>query len=128
MINIVTYSSETAKPEHRWVGYIVLANGDYLGVMFRAASEDAVKAKAAQFWETESKRPINQVTDVVSQQRKGCMETGDVSGLVDSGRGHHFAGKVWMRNKETRELVRVPAEQLQQMLDSGYEKSGPRAK
>lgn len=125
MINIATYSSENAKTEYRWVAYIVLSNGDYLGVMFRAATEDAVKLKAEQFWQVESQRPINQMAeDDETEAKPVAADPWSKSTL----RGQQFVGKVWMRHKETRELIRVPAEQLQQMLDSGYEKSGPRAK
>jgi len=123
-MNIVTYSSENAKPEYRWVGYIVLANGDYLSVMFRAASEEAVKVKAEQFWQTETKRPINQMVDDDEAEVKAI----NADPWAIAKRGQQFVGKVWVRHKETRELLRVPAEQLQQMLDNGYEKSGPRAK
>jgi len=89
-MNIVTYSSENAKPEYRWVGYIVLANGDYLSVMFRAATEEAVKAKAEQFWQTETKRAINQPVEDDETEVKTVAD----DPWVAVKRGQHLIGKV----------------------------------
>jgi hypothetical protein len=80
-MQIITYSSEAAKPEWRWVAYIVLPNGEYLGVMFRADSEDAVKAKAEQFW-AEHYKPLAEAA-------------------VEAVSSHHMAGKVWVKNLTT---------------------------
>jgi hypothetical protein len=42
------------------------------------------------------------------------------------GRGHHFAGKVWMRNGET--LKRVALTEIALYEKNGYYRSGPRGK
>jgi len=122
-MNIVTYSSENAKPEYRWVGYIVLANGDYLSVMFRAASEEAVKAKAEQFWQTETKRPINQMVDDDEAEVKAI----NADPWAIAKRGQQFVGKVWMINEVTREKRRVLPDEVE-ALGPGWVKGGPRSR
>lgn len=122
MLNIVTYrASENVKPEYQWIAYIVLSNGDYLGVMFRDYSEAAVKAKAAQFWETESKkRYITQMGDDDDE-----IEVKTV--ISESNGTHHLLGKVWMINEATREKRRVLPEQVE-ALGPGWVKGGPRSR
>lgn len=119
-MNIVTYEAKSAgiKPEHSWVAYIVLPNGDYLGIMFRDYTETGAVAKATAFWEEESKkRYISAMAD---------DDEADVKSIVYSQRGKHAAGKVWMRHKE-HGLKRVDGAMVAGLISEGWYKSGPRS-
>lgn len=111
-MQIITYHSENAKPEWSWVGYIVLTNGEYLGIMFRDSTEDVVKAKAEQFWQ-DNYKPVG---DAASEAVK-----------IDRRDGQHLIGKVWMINEATREKRRVLPEDVA-ALGPGWIKGGPRSR
>jgi len=105
-MQIITYHSKNAKPEWSWVGYIVLTNGDYLGIMFRDSTEDAVRAKAEQFWQ-DNYKPV-----------------GDVANEAIS--SHHLAGKIWIKNTVTGEKRRILPDQVAE-LGSDWVRGGPRS-
>lgn len=107
-MQIATYHSENAKPEWSWVAYIVLPNGEYLGIMFRDASEAAVKLKAEQFW-TDNYKPMAEAA---------------IDNIINS--DHHLAGKVWVKNAVNGERRRVFPSQLAE-LGSEWVRGGPRS-
>lgn len=106
-MNIITYHSATAKPEWSWVGYIELPNGEYLGIMFRDYTEDGVKAKAEQFWAENYKPAADAAVENVASN-------------------HHFAGKVWMVNKQLGQKRRVLPSEIAALGD-GWVRGGPRS-
>lgn len=109
-MSIITYYSATAKPEWSWVAYIVLHNGEYLGIMFRDYTEDGVKAKAEQFW-AENYKPV---ADAAVENVKKDI-------------GAHLIGRVWMINEVTREKRRVFPDQIEQ-LGAGWVRGGARSR
>ncbi len=133
MIEIVTYHSTNAKPEAAWTAFIVLPNGDYWGVRFSGATEEIAKAKAIRLWTsereryglnpepTELKSCVNPWADLPSQPKPEKL----TSGL---GRGSHLRGKVWMRHKQSRDLIAVALTEITMYEQRGFERSGPRSK
>lgn len=121
-MQIITYSSEVAKPEWRWVAYIVLPNGEYLGIMFRADSEDAVKAKAEQFYLSEKNKAEASTKKIVNDMIKDGKIVDDIVPV----QAHWFAGKVWVKNLTTGEKRRVLPDQISD-LGSDWVKGGPRS-
>jgi hypothetical protein len=47
---------------------------------------------------------------------------------VESARGKHFIGKVWVANTTTKDKRRVPEAELSDYYAKGYVKAGPRTK
>lgn len=122
--DIVTYRSENcARESLRWVAYVVLPNGTYLGVMFTGETEQEAIEKAIKLWNSEraklSKAHV-EVNNLIPDEK--------IDPWAGVGRGHHFAGKVWMRHILTRDLVRVPLTEVALHEKNGYVRSGPRSK
>lgn len=116
-MSIVTYEAKSAdiKPEWSWVAYIVLPNGEYLGIMFRDYTKDGVVAKAEQFW-LENYKPVADAA--VANINDRISEIGKAN-----------AGKVWMIHKVTREKRRMEPEIAEPLLASGeWERGGARSR
>lgn len=134
-MNIVTYYSSNAPINKAWIAQVVLPNGEYWGVYSCGPSEDEARSKLSDLWAAEKAKvkpvdawnnPLNRaIPDIRTQQRVGCMEEGDVSGLA--GKQHHLAGKVWLIHKVTREKIRVEPNDVR-ISNGEYERGGPRSK
>jgi hypothetical protein len=120
MTNVITYHSDDASPFDAWLGFVVLPNGNNLMIHFTGPSEEAVKAKATSFYETEIAK--------VKAQPFIDSPVAD-PWTVASGRGAHFAGKTWVMNVVSREKRRVEPSEADSMIASGeWIKAGPRSK
>ena len=132
-IEIITYHvvSGTPKPGFEWVAYVVLPNGEYWGVRFNGSTEELVRSKATRLWAKEQERFKRFAADI--EPEDNAIANPEEEKPVDpwanapSGRGHHFAGKVWMRH-ETEGLKRVPLTEIALYEKNGYYRSGPRSK
>lgn len=108
--DIVTYRSENApREELTWMAQVVLPNNNYWGVYFTGSTEQEAVLKAIKCWNAEEAK-LNP------------------DGSKVDGRGSHFAGKVWMIHKQTREKIRIDAGQVAEYEFKGYERGGPRSK
>ena len=48
---IVTYCSDNADPQKRWLAFIVASNGDYLPVRFQSSTVEQARALAQAEWD-----------------------------------------------------------------------------
>lgn len=118
MPNVVTYRSEAASENRRWVGYVELPSGEYWMVAFYGATEDEVKNKAFDLWQKEKTKFACQYDSLVDGKPTQVKPTSQ----------HHFAGKIWMIHSFTRARQRVNPEDVEKMLAEGWERGGPRSK
>ena len=113
MTNVATYQniSNNVSEDQRWLAYIILPTGDFWHVRFNGATEEIARSRAIALWTKENAKwerlGLNKAEDDVDPW----------ASEAPSGRGHHFAGKVWMRNGETLKRVALTEIAL-------YEKNG----
>lgn len=121
-IETITYYSSNAKPELAWMAYIVMPNGKLWMVPSFGATEDDAVRKIVALWESERAKVIvgDPWANVNQPRANVAQEYND--------KQHHRAGKIWMRHKETRELVSIPLTEITMYEGKGYERSGPRSK
>lgn len=120
-IKVVTYHSHNSKPEEQFIGYIVLPDGNQWQVRFSSNSEAAVIAKATALYRKEKERLNN-------LYGKSDIEVDKPANHVkSSGRGAHFAGKVWVVNRQLHDLKRIEASELASYEARGYVRGGPRS-
>ena len=87
------------------------------------SSPEEAKSKAQEF-----------INNEIERQRKlyRAPETdGDGEATpapVMSGRGQCFVGKVWVANRQTKQIRRVTTQEADIMLSQGWVKAGPRTK
>lgn len=131
-MNIVTYHSTNAKPNEAWLAYVVLPNGEQWLVRCTGHSELEAKTKAQVLWDREQKkyRAHNDLVDAEAGDVKVVHNHGTPNSfsVAPSGRGAHFAGKVWVIHQTTRELKRIDPKELDSHLADGYVRGGPRSK
>lgn len=117
----ITYHSANAKPELAWMAYVVMPNGKlWMVPSFGATENDAVK-KIVALWENERAK-------VIIAPRIDAFNPAPMKLDPWAEAKHHRAGKIWMRHKETRELVSIPLTEITMYEGKGYERSGPRSK
>lgn len=121
MTEITAYHNATAPVYRQWIAYIVLNDGKLWGVYAIGATEEAAKAKISTLWESERVKATAIVDKWVDN---GIKKSSDPWAETK----HHRAGKIWMRHKETRELVSIPLTEIMMYEGKGYERSGPRSK
>ena len=111
-MNIVTYHSVNSKPHEAWLAYIVLSTGEQWLVRCVGHTEEEAKTRAQALWEKEQARyaTVNAMCE------------------PSEGRGHHFAGKVWVINRETHDLRRIALSELASYEAQGYVRGGPRSR
>lgn len=120
-IKVVTYHSVNSKPDEQWLGYIVLPDGNRWLVSFSGSEEASVIAKAQSFYRKEKERLDN-------LYGKSDIEVDKSANHVKgSGRGAHFAGKVWVVNRQLHDLKRIPESELADYEARGYVRGGPRS-
>lgn len=112
MTEATAYHNPNAPVYRQWIAYMVLDDGKLWGVYATGATEEAAKAKIETLWNKEGSK----------------ITKADPWATVTTDKQHHFAGKIWMRHKETRDLVRVPLTEISLYEGNGYERSGPRSK
>ena len=127
MTNVATYQniSDNVPENMRFLAFVVLPNGEYWGVRFSGATEEIAKTKAIALWTKE-----NAKWDMQHRSIDDIEEYEDVPAnplVTPSGRGKHFAGKVWMRHA-TEGLKRVALTEIALYEKNGYFRSGPRSK
>lgn len=133
MVEIITYHivSGNPKPGFEWTAYVVLPNGEYWGVRFNGSTEELAKNKAIALWTKEQEKFKRFAADEPEDDAIANPEEEKATAIdpwaTPSGRGHHFAGKVWMRNKEG-ELKRVALTEIALYEKNGFKRSGPRSK
>lgn len=116
-IKVITYQSANAKPDERWIGYVVLPNGQNWQVRFSGSDEQSVIANAKTVYVAERAKQT---------KLRGSLdsETNDKPALS----GHHFSGKVWVINKTIHDLKRIEPHELAGYEANGYVRGGPRSK
>lgn len=132
-----TNNDEYCAEEMRALAYIVLPNGEYWGVRFNGATEEIARTKAVSLWNREqgrfrlNQKPTNNKSFVKSAQPSSDGPQDGNSMPIDpwaSLKQHHRAGKVWMRHKESRDLISIPLTEITMYEQRGYERGGPRSK
>ena len=117
--DVVTYKSENAPLEGLlWLAFVILPNGKYWDVRFSGATEAEAVQKAVTLWNSEKARCG------ITHSAPAPDPWADVPSA--SGRGAHFVGTVWMKNKATNERKRVPLTEISMYEKNGFERSGPR--
>lgn len=119
-IKVITYHSSNAKPDEQWLGYVVLSDGNQWLVRFSGSNEQAVITKARSFYMLEKSR----LAKLHGNQED---DRNDVR-VIQTNRGHHLAGLVWVINRELHDLKRIKPEELAGYEARGYVKGGPRSK
>ena len=153
MTNVATYQniSNNVSEDQRWLAYIVLPTGDFWHVRFNGPTEEIARSKAIALWTKETAKwerlglnttvhgdaaimnddggPAYDVFDPICDDAKTVMNAVVVDPWTKEpvGRGHHFAGKVWMRHA-TDGLKRVALTEIALYEKNGYYRSGPRSK
>ena len=154
MTNVATYQniSNNVSEDQRWLAYIVLPTGDFWHVRFNGPTEEIARSKAIALWTKENAKwdrlglnrqqeeverhmvlddggPAYDVFDPICDDAKTVMNAVVVDPWTKEpvGRGHHFAGKVWMRHA-TDGLKRVALTEIALYEKNGYYRSGPRSK
>ena len=142
MTNVATYQniSNNVPEDHRWLAYIVLPTGDFWHVRFNGPTEEIARSKAIALWTKENAKweRLGLNTTVCSDaagMNDGSLVVEDETPSIDpwsashqpAGRGHHFAGKVWMCH-EQHGLKRVALTEIALYEKNGYYRSGPRSK
>lgn len=132
MIKVATYKYNgidlNTPADMHHIAYIVLPNGEYWGVRFNGATEEIAKAKAISTWQHEQEKwkrlePLVADPDPwADNQHKANINQ------AHNDKQHHRAGKVWMRLKETRELVSIPLTEIAMYEKHGFIRGGPRSK
>lgn len=124
IVRYVTYSSDNADENYKWLCYVVLPNGDYWGVRFSDATEEIARTKAISTWNSEREKWAKREPDLLTDAFQVAAGNNDPW----APKQHHLANKVWMRHKEARNLIRVPLTEITMYEAKGYERSGPRSK
>lgn len=115
MVDVVAYHNPNLLPA--WIAYIVLPNGEYWGVRFEGSTKRIATTKALRLWESER-----------AKYAKLDSSPNESVKPMQSSRGHHFAGKVWVINRATHDLKRVGQDELAAYEANGYVCGGPRSK
>jgi hypothetical protein len=117
MIEVATYVSQNAKPNERWLAYVILPDGSQWLVRFTGETEEIARSKALRLYESEVAK------------RKAHVEPDEEVNVSQSSdrRGQHFAGKAWLIHKQTRVKIRVPIAEVESYLGE-YERGGPRSR
>ena len=118
--SVVTYKSENAATTNlTWLAFVVLPSGKLWDVRFSGATEAEAVQKAVTLWNSEKAR-----CGITHSAPAPDDPWADVPSA--SGRGAHFVGTVWMKNKATNERKRVPLTEISMYEKNGFERSGPR--
>lgn len=120
MTEIAAYYNATAPEYRKWIAYVVLSDGKLWGVYATGATEDEAVRKIVALWDNEQAKFKTQSNSWDMIISPGANTTAN--------REHHRVGKIWMRHKETRELVSIPLTEITMYEGKGYERSGPRSK
>ena len=121
-LQILTYQSTNAPAHKAWIAYPVL-DGLWL-VRCEAATEAAAIERAKAWYEAEK---VRQARIVGKSDDEGNDFKPAAVPSVGSGRGLHFAGKVWMVNRETGHKCRIMPELQGSYEAKGYVRGGPRS-
>ena len=139
MTNVATYQniSNNVSEDQRWLAYIVLPSGDFWHVRFNGPTEEIARSKAIALWTKENAKwerlglNKSEPEDIEPIQADPWLDSqygyDQATVQAPSGRGHHFAGKVWMRHA-TDGLKRVTLTEIALYEKNGYYRSGPRSK
>lgn len=117
-IKVITYQSANAKPDERWIGYVVLPNGQNWQVRFSGSDEQSVIANAKTVYVAERGKQT---------RLRGSLDS-ETGKDTPSGSRHHFSGKVWVVNRITHDLKRIEQHELTSYEANGYVRGGPRSK
>lgn len=122
---IVTYHSVNNKPE--WFAYCK-PNGEFLGVRFEGNTEAEAVKRAKTWWLNETTRQAKLVgkVELESDEVSSKSYKSDGWGNVAPKSEHGLAGKVWLANRELKEKKRVDPSQVDDMMDQGWFRAGPR--
>lgn len=122
MTEITAYHNATAPVYRQWIAYVVLSDGKLWGVYAIGSTEDEAVRKIVALWESERAK-----VTIVDPWANANQPRANVEQAHNEAK-HHRAGKIWMRHKETRELVSIPLTEITMYEGKGYERSGPRSK
>ena len=134
MTNVATYKNVgiDVSEDMQYLAYVVLPSGDFWNVRFNGATEEIARSKAIALWTKENAKwerlGLNKSEPESDPSWASDDEWDNKTAPISapSGRGHHFAGKVWMRNGET--LKRVALTEIALYEKNGYHRSSPRGK
>ena len=108
--SVVTYQAchgNNLPQQLQFIAQVMLPNGKFWGVYFTGSTQIEVVNKAIACWNAEEAKI------------KERLPTG--AGQVFENQ-HHFAGKIWMFNKQTGDKVRIDSAQITEYEFKGYER------
>lgn len=118
-IKVITYQSANAKPDERWIGYVVLPNGQNWQVRFSGSDEQSVIANAKTVYVAERAKQT---------KLRGSLNSETDKDMPADSSTHHFSGKMWVVNRTTHDLKRIEPSELAGYEANGYVRGGPRSK
>lgn len=121
MVDVVTYHSTNAKPNEQWAAFLVSSSGDQLPMKFTGKDEQTVKTRAVEWFKAEKVRQTALLGEAVNEAHDEDIKS-------TGGRGHHFAGKIWVINRQTDDKRRIEPNELAGFEAQGYVRGGPRSK
>lgn len=126
MTDTVTYFSQNhINPNEAWSAYVILPTGKRWGVVAFGETEQQAIDKIVSLYESETAKLINKAMSIAA---KPLIDAIPQSYDTRNGRGHHFAGKVWMIHSFTRAKQRVNPDEVAKYEAEGWIKGGPRSK
>lgn len=125
MTNVVTYySGNTPNPNEAWSAYVILPTGKRWGVVAFGETEQQAINKIVSLYEAEAAKFVNKAIAVAAKPLVNAIP----QSYDNRGRGHHFAGKVWMIHSFTRAKQRINPDEVAKYEAEGWVKGGPRSK
>jgi len=124
MAQTITYHSTNAPTGQEWMAYAVLPNGQRWNVYSMASTEVEAIDKIVSLYEAEAAKFVNKAIAMAAQPLIDAIP----QSYDNRGRGHHFAGKVWMIHSFTRAKQRVNPDEVAKYEAEGWIKGGPRSK
>jgi len=124
MTQTITYHSNNAAPHEAWSAYVVLPTGKRWGVVAFGETEQQAVDKIVSLYQDEAAKFDRAPWSKTAQP---LINTTPQS-YDNRGRGHHFAGKVWMIHSFTRAKQRVNPDEVAKYEAEGWVKGGPRSK
>ena len=128
MTNVATYQniSDNVPEDQRYFAYIILPDGNFWTVRFNGATEEIARTKAIALWEKENEKWKR--LGLTDDKPEVDTPNDPWAAPEPSAKGAHIVGKVWMRNKDTRQLARVALTEIALYEKNGYVRGGPRSK
>jgi len=135
-LKVVTYHSTNAPPEMAWLAFVILPNGTMWLVRSHGATEEEASERIERLYQKEINRFSKQANVDAKKKDVGSTDAEAVpkpaadqrAAETPAAKGQSFSGTAWVIHEVTREKRRVPGIQLEQFLNDGWVRCGPRTR